>query len=87
MLCQAPRGSSCRDYAGLPEVISPSDSFLFSIVMSASSAQAITLEHLHNISTEELKRRLAGDPREAVQWIPKLRAFRAINISLTRYLF
>ncbi len=37
--------------------------------MSASSSQAITPEHLHNISAEELKRQLASDPREAMQWI------------------
>lgn len=40
--------------------------------MSASSAQSITPEHLNNISAEELKRRLASDPREAVQWIRAL---------------
>lgn len=40
--------------------------------MSASSTQSITPEHLNNISEEELKRRLAGDPREAVQWIQAL---------------
>ena len=39
--------------------------------MSASTPP-ITHEHLNNISEEELKRRLAGDPREAVQWIQAL---------------
>ena len=39
--------------------------------MSASTP-SITREQLNNISEEELKRRLAGDPREAVQWIQAL---------------
>ncbi|MCB5190942.1 sel1 repeat family protein [Methylobacillus arboreus] len=40
--------------------------------MSASSALSITPEQLRNISEAELKRRLAGDPQEAVQWIRAL---------------
>lgn len=40
--------------------------------MSSRSAPSITPEHLNNISAEELKRRLAGDPFEAVQWIKAL---------------